>query len=68
MYISISVISQSQSNPSYLSVLLMVLVEESLPPVLDAGLDVLGGHHAGTVPGKREMEKCKYIIYKYISL
>ena len=46
----------------------MVLVEKSLPPVLDAGLDVLGGHHAGTVPGKREMDKCKYIIYEYITL
>ena len=42
---------------SYLPILVVVLVEESLPPVLDAGLDVLGGHHAGTVPGKREMEK-----------
>ena len=53
---------------SYLPILVVVLVQESLPPVLDAGLDVLGGHHAGTVPGKREMDKCKYLMYKYISL
>ena len=38
---------------SYLPILVMVLVEEGLPPVLDARLNVLGWGEARPVAGQR---------------